>query len=219
MFGGISVKLEGARINFLGDSITDIFNATAPDKVYHQLIKRDYGLAAAYNYGVSGTRIARQTNPTIQATKQDLTFELRAQTMCRDVDAVVVFGGTNDYGHGDSRFGGVDSEDEDIYTFCGAVNSLITALKRDFPTAELVFMTPLHRRGEEEPRRVGGEPLANYAHAIAAICARRGVKVIDLFAVNPIDPADADLLPDGLHPSDAGHALLAQTVGQALLAL
>ena len=213
------MKLNGARINFLGDSITDIHNATAPDKVYHQVIKKTYGLADAYNYGVSGTRIARQTVPTTGSTKYDLTFELRAQTMCRDVDAVVVFGGTNDYGHGDSSFGCVDSDSEDIYTFCGAVNSLISALRRDFPQAELVFMTPLHRKGEEAPRRPGGEPLAAYARALVTICARRGVKVIDLFAINPIDAENTELLPDGLHPSDAGHALLAQTAGQALLAL
>lgn len=213
------MKLEGAKINFIGDSITDIFNATAPDKVYHQVLKKNYGLAGAYNYGVSGTRIARQKEPTLDSPKFDLNFELRAQTMCRDVDAVVVFGGTNDYGHGDSSFGSVDSEEEDVYTFCGAVNSLISALKRDFPKAELVFMTPLHRKMEEEPRRPGGKPLADYAHAIAAICAKRGVKVIDLFAINPIDPENTDLLPDGVHPSDAGHAILAQTVGEALLAL
>jgi len=213
------MKLKGAKINFLGDSITDIFNATAPDKVYHQVIKKNYGLAGAYNYGVSGTRIARQTNPTTDSPKFDLNFELRAQTMCRDVDAVVVFGGTNDYGHGDSKFGTIDSADEDAYTFCGAVNSLITALRRDFPNAELVFMTPLHRLGEEEPRRPGGKPLAEYAHALRVICARRGVKVIDLFAMNPLDAANPDLIPDGVHPSDAGHAILAHTVGEALLAL
>ena len=136
-----------------------------------------------------------------------------------DADVVVIFGGTNDYGHGDSSFGNVDSEDENVYTFCGAVNSLISALKRDFPKAELVFMTPLHRKDEDEPRRAGGAPLAEYAHALRVICARRGVKVIDLFAMNPLDAADPELIPDGVHPSDAGHAVLAQIVGQALLAL
>lgn len=212
------MKPEGAKINFLGDSITDGLGVTAPEKIYHQLIKENYGLAGAYNYGLSGTRIARQTSPTTDRPKLDLTFELRAQTMCRDVDAVVVFGGTNDYGHGDSRFGNVDSEDEDIYTFCGAVNTLITALKKDFPRAELVFMTPLHRRNEEQPSRPGGKPLAEYVHAMSAICAKRNVKVIDLFAINPLDPEDT-MISDGLHPSDAGHVVLAQTVGEALLAL
>jgi len=213
------MKLEGLRINFLGDSITDGYGVSAPEKVYHQLIKEKYGLADAHNYGVSGTRIARQTKPTTNRTRNDFTFELREQIMCRDVDAVVVFGGTNDYGHGDSSFGSVDSDDEDIYTFCGAVNSLISALKRDFPKAELVFMTPLHRKGEEQPRREGGEPLADYANALKSICAKRGIKVIDLFGMNPLDPEDPAVIPDGLHPNDAGHEVLARTVGEALLAL
>jgi len=213
------VKMEGLKFTFLGDSITDGYGVSVPEKVYHQLIKEHYGLAEAYNYGVSGTRIARQTNLTTERPKNDLDFQLREQVMCRSVDAVVVFGGTNDYGHGDSTFGNVNSDDEDIYTFCGAVNQLISALKRDYPKAELVFMTPLHRKGEEKPRRAGGEPLADYAKALLTICTRRGVKVIDLFGMNPLNPEDPAVIPDGLHPNDAGHEVLARTVGEALLAL
>ena len=213
------MKLEGLKFNFLGDSITDGFGVSAPEKVYHQLIKENYGLADAYNYGVSGTRIARQTKLTTERPKNDLDFQLREQVMYRDVDAVVVFGGTNDYGHGDSIFGSIDSDDEDIYTFCGAVNHLISTLQQDYPQAELIFMTPLHRKGEEQPRREGGEPLAEYVKALIAICTRRGVKVIDLFAINPLDPEDPAVIPDGLHPNDAGHEILARTVGEALLAL
>ena len=43
--------------------------------------------------------------------------------------------------------------------------------------------------------------------------------VIDLFAINPIDINDKLLLPDGLHPSDAGHEIMAEVIGNALLEL
>ena len=95
--------LEGKKINFLGDSITEGVGASSPDKVYHQVMKREYRLAEARNYGVSGTRIARQSVPLEEAWERD--FCLRAAEMDRDADAVVVFGGTNDFGHGDAPIG------------------------------------------------------------------------------------------------------------------
>lgn len=211
------MELKGKKINFLGDSITEGHGTTAPDKVYHQLIKEKYGMECAYNYGVGGTRIARQSNPTVDALMFDLTFGVRAEIMCRDVDAVVVFGGTNDYGHGDAHFGEIDSED--IYTFCGGVNSLISKLKRDFPDAEIVFMTPLHRLNETEPMYPDSKTLAEYVEAMREICKKRGVKVIDLFEINPLNPEDTELVPDGLHPSDAGHVVLAEVVARELAKL
>ena len=58
------MKLEGMRIDFLGDSITEGAGTSGPDKVFHQVMKEKYNLKAAYNYGVSGTRIARQRTPS-----------------------------------------------------------------------------------------------------------------------------------------------------------
>ncbi len=213
------MKLDGVKINFLGDSITEGAGTTEPERCFHQLIEEKYNLSVANNYGVSGTRIARQTEPTRENTKFDLTFELRSEVMDREVDAVVVFGGTNDFGHGDAHFGDVDSDSENIYTFCGALNSLISKLKTDFPSAKIVFMTPLHRMTENELSLPDNKKLSDYVDAIREICVKRGVDVIDLFAINPIDINDKLLLPDGLHPSDAGHEIMAEVIGNALLEL
>ncbi len=211
------MELKGKVFNFLGDSITEGHGVSASDKVFHQLIKREYGMQHCYNYGIGGTRIARQITPTRESTRHDLTFELRAEIMDRRADAVVVFGGTNDYGHGDAPFGTPD--DEDIRTFCGAVNSLINKLRRDFPAAAIVFMTPLHRLDEQQPSPHSGKTLADYAAAIREICGVRGIPVIDLFNINPLDPEDASLLPDGLHPNDSGHIIMAQVIAEELLKL
>ena len=214
------MKLEGAKINFLGDSITEGYGVSNPEKLtWHQLIKRDYGLKQANNYGASGTRIARRTVPFLGTPVYDVTFELRAEIMSRDVDAVVVFGGVNDFSHGDAHFGDVNSDSEDIYTFCGALNSLISKLKRDFPKAELVFLTSLHYIRENEPDQPDGKLLVDYVEAIRTICAKRGVKVIDLFAINPLDHTDTSVVPDGLHPNDAGHAIMAKVIAEELLKL
>ena len=125
------MKLENTKINFLGDSITQGQGFTP----YVTVIEEKYGLSKAYNCGIGGTRIAKQTNPLTHPF--DLYFGLRAKVMTKDVDAVVVFGGTNDYGHGDSKMGDINSTD--IYTFYGALNTLITDLKEDFPNSKIVL--------------------------------------------------------------------------------
>lgn len=208
------MDLKGLRINFLGDSITQGVGTSSPDKVYHQLMQEKYQLEFAYNYGLSGTRIAPQKAPSKQCLLWDLYFGLRAEIMEKNADAVVVFGGTNDYGHGDAPFGAIDSEQPD--TFCGAVHGLIKKLKADFPKSRIIFMTPLHRVNETMMIRPDGRELRAYAEAICAICEQYDIPVIDLFAINPIDPHDASLVPDGLHPNDAGHAIMAQVIGEEL---
>ena len=209
------MELKGLTINFLGDSITEGRGTTGEDKVFHQIIKEKYGLKHAYNYGIGGTRIARQVVPSKVKPRHDLTFELRSDIMDRNADAVVVFGGTNDFGHGDAPFGNVDSED--IYTFCGAVNSLINKLKRDFSNAKIIFMTPIHRITEMNPSNPDGKILEDYVNAIRTICKKHSIPVIDLFEINPLDPADSKLVPDGLHPSDAGHSIMAEVIAEELL--
>ena len=209
------MELKGLTINFLGDSITEGRGTTGEDKVFHQIIKEKYGLKHAYNYGIGGTRIARQIVPSKVKPRHDLTFELRSDIMDRNADAVVVFGGTNDFGHGDAPFGNVDSED--IYTFCGAVNSLINKLKRDFSNAKIIFMTPIHRITEMNPSNPDGKILEDYVNAIRTICKKHSIPVIDLFEINPLDPADSKLVPDGLHPSDAGHSIMAEVIAEELL--
>lgn len=209
------MELKGLTINFLGDSITEGHGTTDPDKAFHQLIKEKYHMEYAYNYGIGGTRIARQLAPTKDRTRHDLYFELRVETMDKNADAVVVFGGTNDYGHGDAPFG--KPGDDGAHTFCGAVNSLITKLKGDFPKSKIIFMTPLHRLNEEQPSGVTGKTLEDYVEAIKEICKKRDISVIDLFEINPLDPSDAELVPDGLHPNDAGHSIMAEVIAEELL--
>lgn len=212
------MELKGLTINFLGDSITEGHGTTDSSKAFHQLIKEKHGLKLAYNYGVGGTRIARKINPT-QTTIWDYTFELRSEIMDRNADTVVVFGGTNDYGHGDAPLGDADSKD--IFTFCGAVNSLIDKLEQNFPNAKIVFMTPIHRLEETKPAPLtpDGKTLSDYAKAIKEVCAKKDIAVIDLFEINPLDPADTQLVPDGLHPNDDGHKILAEVVANELLKL
>lgn len=206
------MELKNLKINFLGDSITEGHGTTSPDKVFHQIIKDEYKLAAAINCGIGGTRIAKQTGYSNH--RHDLYFGLRANVMPHNVDAIVVFGGTNDFGHGDAKFG--DIESTDIYTFCGAVNTLITDLKVNFPNTKIIFMTPIRRKTENIPDK-NGKILEDYVNAIIEITNKHNIPVIDLFRSNIINPNDTDVIPDGLHPNDKGHIIMADYIAKALL--
>ena len=61
--------------------------------------------------------------------------------------------------------------------------------------------------------------LEDYVNAILTICKNHKVPVIDLFKINPLDPADKEVVPDGLHPNDQGHAIMAQVIAEELLKL
>lgn len=208
------MKLKGKRIAFLGDSITEGCGTTCEEKTFHQLIKKQYNLDLACNCGVGGTRIAQRKSPTYEANRFDLYFALRAQVMPRDVDIVVVFGGTNDSCHGDAELGDVNSNDN--FTFNGALNKLITQLKNDYPNSSIIFLTPLHRIGEENCMNGTGYLLKDYVNAIIEATKRHNVYLIDLFNNIDLDPYNPILVPDGLHPSDAGHEVLADFIGKKL---
>ena len=156
------MKLKGVKINFLGDSITEGHGTTGPDKVFHQLIKKKYKLKEARNYGIGGTRIAKQSVAS-ENPRWDLDFLQRCDEMTDDADAVVVFGGTNDFGHGDAEIGSFDNMD--VYTFYGALRTLMEKLINKYPGKPVVFMTPLHRSVEES----NGKKLITYVNIIREV--------------------------------------------------
>lgn len=207
------MELSGKKINFLGDSITEGVGASAPDKVYHQVMLRKYGLSAARNYGISGTRYARQIAPTTDAPTFDLDFCQRYAEMDDDADVVVVFGGTNDFGHGDAPMG-VFSDRTDG-TFYGACHTCFSYLAEKYAGKPFFIITPLHRKGELDKNR-NGFLLIDYVSAIKEVAAYYSVPVLDLYSeygINPvIDSLRERFMPDALHPSDLGHELLADKI-------
>ncbi len=204
------MKLEGLKINILGDSITEGVGASSGDFCYPNVFARESG-AVVRNYGISGTRIAgQQVDDGAANNVSGVEFVARCLTMDDDADVIAVMGGTNDYGHGDAPFGNESDKTED--TFCGAVNLMLERLIEKYPTATVVVMTPLHREGENVPN-MHGKVLADYVKVIRRACKRYSVPCLDLYAMGGICPdipaQKKALAPDGLHPNDAGHALIA----------
>lgn len=214
------MELTGKKINFLGDSITEGVGVQNPENRFVDRITRMAGLAAGRNYGISGTRIARQFHPTLDNPRFDLDFCSRVDSMDPDADVVIVFGGTNDFGHGDAPIGTFADRTPD--TFYGACHTLMRSLTMRYPGKPIVIMTPLHRVGEDNPDRKG-MVLSDYVDMIRETARYYSLPVLDLFAMSGIQPC-VDLIrerfcPDGLHPNDDGHAIMAERIVHFLRAL
>ena len=216
------MKLEGAIVNFLGDSITQGVGASSPAHVYPHIIEKRFGLKKANNYGISGTRFAKQTKPSDEPSF-DLDFCSRVAEMDPDADAVVVFGGTNDFGHGDAPLGTPADRTKD--TFWGACHELMRSLVEKYPGKPVVICTPLHRITEDVPTGDNKpEPVATldvYIEIIRTVARYYALPILDLNAVSGIQPRvpaiQEALCPDGLHPNDAGQEILAKCVSNFLL--
>jgi lysophospholipase L1-like esterase len=218
------MELKNAKINFLGDSITEGCGTSGEHARFSNLIAEKYGLGVMRNYGIGGTRFARQDN-VLGDPRWELDFCKRALEMDEDADAVVVFGGTNDFGHGSAPIGSF--EDRTPYTFYGACHTLMTSLIERYPGKPIVFLTPLHRFNEDcaggDIGKEAGATLVTYVNIIKEVAAHYSLPVLDLWSVSGlqcrVDVIREKFVPDGLHPNDAGHVILAERIGNYLSAL
>ena len=149
----IRSQWEGARVAFLGDSITDARQIGTTNDVYWNNLRDILGIEA-YVYGISG----HQMNQIVgQAEKLEAGHG-------QEVDAIIVFIGTNDFNSSiplgewysyDYEVVEVDGPTDvlrrhrelvyDGSTFRGRANITMRWLKSHYPDKQIIFLTPLHR--------------------------------------------------------------------------
>lgn len=222
------MELHGKIINFLGDSITEGSGVTDPENNrYDNVLKRRCGLKAVHNYGIGGTRIAHQRVPSAVKPRHDLCFCGRAYDLNPEADIFVVYGGINDYLHGDAPMG--TPEDVTAATFCGAVNFLMNLLKERYPGKTYVFMTPAHSYYQEmrewnpstRPTKApDAQPVTEYIRIIEEAGLRHGIPVLNMYENLGLDPNNPEhwqrYTVDGLHFNDEGHAFIADCLEKFL---
>ena len=207
------------KINFLGDSITEGTGADCKKHCYVERVRQMTG-EDVLNYGVGGTRIAREKVEHVD-NKFMFDFNLRA-TIMRDADFVFVFGGTNDYGHGEAGYGEI--KDNTPFTFYGALNILTDYLIGRYGKDKICFILPLHRFQEDRVNRyewqTDGKTLADYVDAIKKVCKLKGIEYLNFFDDNfmptPTCGDGDEYFVDGLHPSSFGHYLIAERICEYL---
>ena len=200
----IKSQWAGKKVAFLGDSIIDE-RQLATNNTYPHLLESILGITP-YVYGISGNQM-HQILPQAQ--------RLEAQHG-QDVDAIIVFIGTNDYNHAvpigewftDRRDSTTVNGNIRIVrrhrvrnmtndTFCGRANIVMDYLKTHFPTKQIIFMTPIHRalfksgnniQPEEDFANALGLFLDSYVDAIKEMSNLWAVPVIDLNAISGLYP-------------------------------
>jgi lysophospholipase L1-like esterase len=213
-----SMVLNGLTINFLGDSITEGIGTSSEEHIYHAILKRTANLKLARNYGISTTRYALQKGTPWRPKDNyfDVNSFCERYAEMEDADVVVVFGGTNDYGHGDAKLGCFSDRTAD--TFYGACHCLYSGLVKKYLGKPIVIMTPLHRIGEAKntgaAKQIAYGTLHDYVQIIREVAEYYSLPVLDLYATSGLQPEIKEIqetyMPDGLHPNDNGHAVIAQ---------
>ncbi len=226
------MNIKGYKVNFLGDSITEGTGVTDIENCrYDNRLKKMLGLAGVNNYGIGGTRLAHQTKASAKP-RHDLCFCGRVYNMDRSADMVVVYGGVNDYIHGDAPFGQIGDTTPD--TFCGGIYYLMNYLttSESYKNKPIIFMAPAHcNYGEVDdqypsPRSVkrpDAKPLIAYVEAIEETGKQFGIPVLSLYRKLGLDPHDPEICEkytvDGLHWNDAGHKYIAKALAEFIEAL
>ena len=215
------MELTGKKVVFLGDSITEGAGTSDIEHRYTNVFAKLAGCEIFVD-GIGGSRFANQKKPTNE--RHDRYFISRVDALPKEADIVVVFGGTNDFGHGDAPFGTFEDRTEN--TFYGAAHTLCRRLIEKYPAATIVFMTPLHRITEAATTNEIGlpcKPLKAYVEAIREVCEYYSIPVLDLYKVSGMQPLveiiKTSYMPDGLHPNDAGAEKIAKLLKNFLLCL
>lgn len=215
------MDIKGFKVNFLGDSITEGTGVSdVINNCYQNRLAKMCGLSAVNTYAIGGTRLAHQIHPS-EKPRYDLCFCGRAFDMDTTADMVIVYGGVNDYIHGDAPFGKIG--DTTPATYCGGVYFLMHYLRENYGDRPIVFMTParcfLRKEVDDlipskHARKIsGGMPLVDYVDVILETAKQFQIPVLDLYRNLGIDPHDQAMFDtytiDGLHFNDDGHALIA----------
>lgn len=204
----VNNRWKGKKAAFVGDSITYGVHTT---KKYYDLLNAEIGFSSVYADGVEGSGYSTAGSgghtPIVDRTANIPT----------DCDLVVVFAGTNDFGHGAPL--GTIADNTDV-SFYGAMIKTITDIITAIPSARLVIMTPLHRTGttymSEDDTNTQGLVLADYVEAEKKVAELYSIPVIDLWSISGLAPRipiiKTTYMSDGLHPDTAGHILLAERI-------
>lgn len=212
--------MEIKKINLLGDSITWGYAPNSGEKLrinYGEILKEKLNLQVLNNYGISGSTLASGEN----------AFEpmcIRYNQMDEDVDMIIVFGGTNDYDPMSQNpivLGNRGEKNRE--TVYGALHEICSGLKDKYPNTFIFFITPLKRGYELENGKIVYRmnvkndldySLEDVRNAIKEVCTSDQIDVFDLYEECGINTNQDCLkyLPDGLHPTEEYHCILAEKI-------
>ncbi|MBP1991743.1 SGNH/GDSL hydrolase family protein [Paenibacillus eucommiae] len=202
---------NGKKVNFIGDSITFGVGASVTENRFTSVTAKMLGLIET-NYGIPSSILAvTAASPTDRDP-----IATRYVDMTDDADLVIVFAGTNDWWSDQTPLGTMSSRSNT--DFYGALHNLCLGLLDKYVGKHIVFMTPIKRSYlkymEPDAVNANGKSLMEYGDIIKEVCAYYSIPVLDLNRESMLNPyfegQKSAFIPDGIHPNDAGHKLIAQ---------
>jgi len=196
----------------VGDSITYGVGASRPARSYparlQALLGRDVKVR---NFGNSGaTLLARGDKPyTLQDEFVEATDFVRGAGPDAVVAVVIVLG-TNDSKPQNWEPPGMSRSDQRFVDDYRALVAHFSSL----PTKPIVFVAYPLATGRNPCCNIRGEVVAQLPPLIAKVAQEQQLSVVDLHTPTRDHP---EYFPDGVHPNDAGHELMASLVKVALL--
>ncbi|MBR5464468.1 MAG: SGNH/GDSL hydrolase family protein [Alistipes sp.] len=234
----------GKRVAYLGDSITDE-RQTKTQQVYWQYLEELLGIVPTV-YGISGN----QWHQIIPQAERMIAKQ------GQEVDAILIFIGTNDFNAGVPIGEWYTEEPENLQvmpdgtkefrwkrtpvmddaTVCGRINKAMEFLKKNYPTKQIIVLTPIHRAifvSQSNGRRQPDDRYSNkigiyfseYLKIYQEIANVWAVPVIDLNSICGLMPVMDEHAPyfrdaetDRLHPNSEGQYRMAKALMYQLLA-
>lgn len=231
---------KGKKVAFLGDSITD--HCTSATN-YWGYLELDLGLKPLV-YGINGHQMS-MIKGQAEKLKKDHGD---------DVDAIFIFAGTNDYyadvplgkwydytmepsnWRGSKELAPRRHFTMDGKTFRSRINVALDYIKDNFPEAQVVLMTPIHRgyanfgSSNIQPDESFGNPrglhIEDYVDVVKEAGGVWSVPVIDLHAECGLFPSKdvhmryfKNAKTDRLHPNPEGHRRMAEVIKYRILAM
>lgn len=202
--------LAGKRWAACGDSITAGYGFTVGDST---LFPNGERYAAEVRKLIGITDLVYASSGAAYMTREGITIPTmyeQVESASADIDILTILGGTND-----NYDGSTDIDSTDRTTFAGAVNATLRLAKLKYPYIPLIVTTILPRQTSD----AGNQSIVTKNGIIEQCAKKYGIPVLDLYASGMMPEAldtqlTADgkepLYADGLHPSAAGHQVLAK---------
>ncbi|MBQ9786215.1 MAG: hypothetical protein IJW25_01990, partial [Clostridia bacterium] len=211
----------GKRITILGDSITYGVGATTTATSYASLVATQLGVNLE-NLGQSGTTFCEGVVESNGSPTNSRLSSVKSYNGTTDYFIVAL--GTNDWTRCENgnriNLGYLGSDN--VNTIYGAVNVYAKTLVEKFEgtNTKIYFSTPIISNkivgtydGNAENKV--GYSLRDLCNAIIETCEMYDIPVLDMNLASGITATE---MKDGIHPNDAGHALMADTMVEFLLA-
>lgn len=212
-----TIDFSDKKIACLGDSITAATNLEGQENYlemsYPYQLGKVLNAGEMVNLGIGGSSIGRYW---------DNAFVDRYKEIPEDSDIIIVMGGSNDgFCASEKELGSLQEREK--RTFAGDLDELLKDLKKDYPDAEIVLVTPLPNILHDMLRRDRKDllPQSSFVAIMKQLSEEYEIPVIDLYGSGILDSHDAavihSFIPDGVHGNEMGYRYLAEHIAAELI--